>query len=322
VAVVAGIDEAGLGPVLGPLVVSAAAFSLPDELTRASLWQLLASAVVRRPGKRHTRIAIADSKDLYSGLRGSSGLGRLERGVLAMLVTRGLLPQTLAGLLEIVCPPAVSESSAYPWYRPLHLPLPQEQSAVEMALSANALDAAMQQAGVKLLALRSEIVFEREFNRLVGASNKSQMLFDVTSRLLVHLWQMGEDQHLVVHVDHLGGRVRYLEGLARVFEGCSLRVLEEDKDRSSYRLTSARREAEIHFVVGSENRQLPVALASMTSKYLRELFMQIYNSYWSAQVPDLAPTAGYYADGRRFYQAIQPAAEKMGIDEQMLYRLR
>ena len=116
--------------------------------------------------------------------------------------------------------------------------------------------------------------------------------------------------------------MRYLEPLARVFEGCSFKVLEEDESRSSYRLTAPGRQAEIHFAVDCENRQLPVALASMTSKYLRELFMRIYNSYWSQHVPDLAPTAGYYADGRRFYQDIQPAVRKMGIDEQMLYRLR
>jgi ribonuclease HII len=322
VAIIAGIDEAGLGPVLGPLVVSAAAFSLPDESAHASLWQLLAAAVARRPGKRHTRIAIADSKDLYGGLRGAAGLGRLERGVLAMLATRGLLPQSLAGLLEIVSPPAVREASAHPWYRQLQLPLPAEQSLLEAVLSANALDAAMQQAKVKLLALRSETVFEREFNRLTQATNKAQMLLDVTSRLLLRLWQMAEGQRLIIHVDHQGGRVRYLEALARVFEGCSFKVLEEDESRSSYRLTAPARQAEIHFAVNCENRQLPVALASMTSKYLRELFMRIYNSYWSQHVPDLAPTAGYYTDGRRFYQAIQPAVRKMGIDEQMLYRLR
>lgn len=322
VTVVAGIDEAGLGPVLGPLVVSAAAFSVPDEAAGGSLWQLLAAAVARRPDRRQTRIAIADSKDLYSGLRGSAGLGRLERGVLAMLAARGAVPPSLAGLLETVCPPAVSEASTYPWYQGLHLPLPREQSVLEVVLSGNALDAAMQRTGVKLLALRSETVFEREFNRLTQASNKSQMLFDVTCRLLVRLWQMPEARRLVIHVDHQGGRVRYLEALTRVFEGCSFKVLQEDEGRSSYRLTAAARQAEIHFTVGGENRHLPVALASMTSKYLRELLMQIYNSYWSSHVPNLAPTAGYYADGRRFYQAIHPTVQKMGIDEQMLYRLR
>jgi hypothetical protein len=320
-AIVAGIDEAGYGPVLGPLVVSATAFSLPDAKADASLWQLLAGAVCRKAGKRSTRIAIADSKDLYSGLRGPAGLGRLERGVLAMLATRGRLPQMLSGLLEIICPQAVSEASSYPWYRPLQLPLPQAHSLVEVTLASNALDAAMRQADVTLLTIRSETVFEQEFNRLCQASGKGGMLFDVTCRLLMHLWGKAQGR-IVVYVDRQGGRMRYLEPLSRAFEGCSFKVLEENEVQSSYRITDPTCCAEVHFVTDCENRQLPVALASMTSKYLRELFMRIYNLYWAQQVPGLSPTAGYYIDGRRFYKDIQPAARKMGIDQQMLYRFR
>ena len=43
----------------------------------------------------------------------------------------------------------------------------------------------------------------------------------------------------------------------------------------------------IAFTVGCEQRQLTVALASMASKYLRELLMARFNAYWSAT---LAPT--------------------------------
>ena len=53
----------------------------------------------------------------------------------------------------------------------------------------------------------------------------------------MRLWQMAEGQRLVVHVDRQGGRVRYLEALGKVFEGCSFKVLEEDDTRSSYRIT-------------------------------------------------------------------------------------
>jgi len=323
-AIVAGIDEAGLGPVLGPLVVSATAFSLPDAKADASMWQLLAGAVCRKSGKRSTRIAIADSKELYSGLRGQVGMGRLERGVLTMLATRGLLPPSLEGLLEIICPPAISQAAAYPWYGSVQLPLPQVSSLVEMVLSANALDSAMRQAQVKWLTVRSETVFEHEFNHLAQTSGKGVMLLDVTCRLLMHLWQMPEAQkdRLIIHVDRQGGRMRYLEPLSRVFEGCAFKIMEENETLSSYRLTAPGRYAEIYFVTDCENRQLPVALASMTSKYLRELFMRIYNSYWTHQVPGLAPTAGYYADGQRFYQDILPVVRKMGIDQQTLYRFR
>ncbi len=319
--IVAGIDEAGFGPVLGPLVVSAAAFSVPDDRAGESMWRMLSGAVTQRASKRPTRIAIADSKKLYGGLRGAAGLENLERGVLAMLGTRGLLPQSLAGLLEIVCPPAVIEAQRRRWYEGVNISLPRNLSVLEATLAANALDVAMRQADVKLLTIRSEVVFEPEFNRLTQAANKSVVLFDVTCRLLMRLWQTGK-KDMLIHVDRHGGRIHYLEPLARAFEGCAFKVIEESADHSAYQMAAGGRTAEIHFHVESERLHMPVALASMTSKYLRELFMRVYNSFWAQQVPGLSPTAGYYADGKRFYQQILPTAETMGIDRQTLYRLR
>ena len=49
-----------------------------------------------------------------------------------------------------------------------------------------------------------------------------------------------------------------------------------------------------------ETHHLPIALASIMSKYIRELFMLFFNRYWANQVTDLRPTAGYYQDGKRF----------------------
>jgi ribonuclease HII len=49
-AVLVGIDEAGFGPILGPLVVSSSTFSLPRRLIKADLWQIL--RVANSPKKR------------------------------------------------------------------------------------------------------------------------------------------------------------------------------------------------------------------------------------------------------------------------------
>ena len=38
----------------------------------------------------------------------------------------------------------------------------------------------------------------------------------------------------------------------------------------------------------------------MTSKYLRELLMEMLNTYFQRHCPGITPTAGYYKDGRRF----------------------
>ena len=127
---------------------------------------------------------------------------------------------------------------------------------------------------------------------------------------------------LRVHVDRHGGRMRYLPALQRVWPECRLKVLEENETLSAYLLTARDREMEVRFTVGGEQRHLAVALASMVSKYVRELFMEMFNRFWQPHVPDLAPTAGYYADGRRFFGQIHPAAQRLGIDENLLIRCR
>ena len=51
-----------------------------------------------------------------------------------------------------------------------------------------------------------------------------------------------------------------------------------------------------------------VALASIVSKTVRELWMDEFNAYWLRRIPDLRPTAGYPSDAVRFRQAIEDVA--------------
>src|SRR5262245_66291325 len=77
---VIGIDEAGYGPNLGPLVATAVALQVPEP--DADCWQLLAAAVRRAAGKDDGRLTVDDSKLVHAGPK---GLSRLERGVFAGL---------------------------------------------------------------------------------------------------------------------------------------------------------------------------------------------------------------------------------------------
>src|SRR5262245_56431937 len=79
---IVGIDEAGYGPVLGPLIVSATAFEVPRELADGSLWRLLRDSVTTSAKPRDRRVPIIDSKKLYHR---PEGLGALERSALAAI---------------------------------------------------------------------------------------------------------------------------------------------------------------------------------------------------------------------------------------------
>jgi len=72
---VVGIDEAGYGPNLGPLVQAAIALKLPGADPAG--WDTLKGAVRRCGEKADGRLLVDDSKKVYT--RG--GLDALERGI-------------------------------------------------------------------------------------------------------------------------------------------------------------------------------------------------------------------------------------------------
>ena len=319
---VAGIDEAGLGPVLGPLVVSAVAMEVPDDAADRSLWELLAAAVSRKPARHRTKIAIGDSKKLYSRQR-KSPLEHLERAVLAALGAAGRRPKSLKGLLKVLCPAVVKDLASYPWYAGGDVAVPVCLTTSQAGLAANALSTAMAEVGVGLLAVRSEVVPVGEYNRLVAATrNKSAALNDVTSRLLAYLWGKLPARPLRIDVDRQGARRSYLRGLQQLWPQAQFKVLDESDSFSAYRISEGALTAEIRYAVKSEELSLPVALASMICKYVRELMMEMFNRFWTAHVPGLEPTAGYYVDGRRFFREISGPMGQLGVDKEIVYRSR
>ncbi len=79
-----GIDEAGYGPLLGPLVVARSVFLVKDRDPASAppcLWTRLA-ACVGHAADRAALVRVDDSKRLHAG---GGGLRSLEHGVLALL---------------------------------------------------------------------------------------------------------------------------------------------------------------------------------------------------------------------------------------------
>ena len=78
----------------------------------------------------------------------------------------------------------------------------------------------------------------------------------------------------------------------------------------------------IHFREKGETAFLPTALASMVCKYLRELCMHSFNTWWCSQIAGLKPTAGYHQDGSRWLLDVEPHLPRLGIAREMLVRIR
>ena len=92
--------------------------------------------------------------------------------------------------------------------------------------------------------------------------------------------------------------------------------------RSVYRVIGLEREVRLTFQPRADAECFCVALASMVSKYLREVLMLEFNRFWQTHVPGLKATAGYPGDAIRFFEAIRPAVERLGLAEETVWRQR
>ncbi len=336
-----GADEAGYGPNLGPLVVSVTAWHVaavpPDaQLSDIDLYTLLADLVTRSAEKGHggeDRIAIADSKTLY---KPPDTLRLLERGLLSTMAVASQAADDWDSLWQTLRADPHHESDRLPWYAGHQQSLPVAIDRAERDRLADRLATLCAAAGAVPICLRSRALFPEEFNRRVEQhDSKGAVLSEVTLRLVADvLAQLTDktrdetcngttlfDEPVLVVCDKHGGRNRYGPLLQSQFPEALIEIRGESRRVSTYRWGPADRHVEIRFSAGGESF-LPTALASMASKYLRELSMQAFNAYWLRHVNGLRPTAGYPQDASRFRQEIDPARQAIGIADHMLWRER
>ncbi len=301
---VVGIDEAGYGPLLGPLVVAGTLWRVESQLVNADFWECLGAAVGRKAARGDARLPVGDSKQLFER---KQGLASLERTVLAFAGAVGLPRSTLSGLLAALAPPPGFAGSARPWYRDLNVPLPRDAVRSACFGATERLKQVMVSAGVTCCTMAAIVITEDVFNeRLRQTRNKAAVLIEVVLRLLCWAGERCVNEELYAWVDRLGGRHDYRRLLMQAFPERHLHELERGPTCSRYRLSSVSGDWLVEFAVDGEQRHLPIALASMLAKYVRELLMERFNAYWQRLAPDLRPTAGYYPDAQRFLREIRP----------------
>jgi hypothetical protein len=323
-----GTDEAGYGPNLGPLVISATVWEVPEEVGVDDLYGHLGEVVAQGVARgttagqassavRPVRVVMADSKALYSN---GKGLRQLETGLLAALGLLGHRPRTWRDVWQALAPEALDHMPAIPWHAEFDRPVPCDCQAEAIEQLVEILAAGMERAGVRLLAVRSRAVFEGQFNDLCDRyGSKGAALSHETLALAACAIDALPAAPISMVCDKHGGRNRYGALLADHFPDDFIEVRGEGSRQSVYRFGPADRRVEACFRVGAE-ACLPAALASMASKYLRELSMLAINDFWRRRVPQLQPTAGYPADAKRFRADIAEAFRALDIPERVLWR--
>lgn len=313
-----GVDEAGYGPNLGPLVIATSAWELPDDGQPADLYGRLAPEVAARSNRRATEatVTLADSKSLYSPTR---GLALLERGVLGATALNGAAPSSWREAFAQLAPDSWERLALEPWNADYDEPLPLACDAAGLTIAAARLQQATERAGVRLLALRAVIVPPPRWNELTRLhGSKGVALSNVSLGLVAAMLGRLPSGPVSITCDKHGGRNRY-GPLLQQFVDVLVEVHAESAHESRYAWGAEERRVEVVFRPRAE-AHLPTALASMVAKYLRELAMRAFNAWWQRHVPGLRPTAGYPVDARRFMTDIAPARARLGVPDALLWR--
>jgi hypothetical protein len=312
-----GIDEAGYGPNLGPLVQVCVGFLLPED--DPSGWKTFAP-IARRVGEpADDRLVIDDSKKVYA----SGGFAALERTVSAVTTAPDL--DTLAG------PHARGEFTlgGEAWYR--------GGQSLPMAINAAEREALHEKwrsrpwpTDAGAFVLRPELTATPRFNELVTRhGSKSAVVLDRIMSLMrtslaeaIHPLSGEADRPVRFLCDKLGGRHFYGPFLQEVFpDGWPVAEVESPEE-SRYRILHLKREVTVSFMPRADAASVTVALASMVAKYLREVCMRQFNAFWQSHGPGLAPTAGYPVDAKRFYAEIEPAMARLGMTRDQVWRMK
>jgi hypothetical protein len=322
---VAGIDEAGLGPLLGPLTLGFSVLRLPRG--GLNVWDELATVVSRVARDDAKRLVVADSKKVHA--RNPRGRRRLETTVLGFLAQRpGGAPTDGAALLRCAAEsfrPRASVVARHPWYAELPAHLPLWVDAGRLELRAEALRRELEQRNIELVDAGVRLIPAGELNRSFRRThNKGVTVWTRVASILKHIWMRygAENPHVIV--DRQGGRFRYARPLKAAVPEAQLVVGHESPNHSEYQLDSpdGTRSMRVTFAEKAEDRAFTVALASCIAKYTRELAMDAFNNYFLALQPGLLPTAGYTTDGRRWVRDAEATLHASGIDPELLIRQR
>lgn len=334
-----GIDEAGYGPNLGPLVIGASVWVAPSDQWIDGCMELLAPEFRAEPWRPCSDfVPLGDSKKIY---KPGFGLDGLMAGVDFLRAPCGAPPTSTSMLLHSVAPDDACRVEKQPWYSPRF-----DDALTMVASSATEVRAKrkLESLGLECIGLKARVIDEEEFNRSVElAGNKSTALSEWSIGLIADCLRqyfnandqtIASVQRIEVYCDRHGGRKRYAPVLSHVL-GCSSNsevactdppvwfdVLEENSQCSRYQSRWLGREMTIQFRVQGDSL-FPSAASSLVAKLLRELLMARLNRFWREAVGEtLRPTAGYAVDAARFAEDIRAAQSRLGIPTSRWWRER
>lgn len=320
--VIAGIDEAGLGPNLGPLVVSGVALKMADnDCTESRPWEIFSEIISDSYSKKEKHISVCDSKLIYT----KGKIPAIEKTVFPFFRLRNPDITSSIGKAEFLKALSLPECNEYlanilsqPWYKAdsqFELQNSQEDYAT--------LSESFRDKNSSLDYLYSTVVSAGKFNSIIDSGlNKSELVMSQTGCHIENIAENFPQDNIAITVDKQGGRNFYLPFLTGLFPGAWIDIIEEGANSSIYKIKRDESFITITFKPKADSSAFCVALASIFSKYIRERFMEELNSFFAEKIPGLKPTAGYPGDAPRFIEDISGVISDLKINRDALIRKR
>ncbi|MBM4375207.1 MAG: hypothetical protein FJ095_08990 [Deltaproteobacteria bacterium] len=278
-----GVDENGLGPRLGPMVVTAVLAKVTGD-----------GHVLLEPRDDGLAARLGDSKGLVSF--GDAALAEAwARALVARGAGRHRDASTPDSLLDALCLDSRAD---------LQAPCPSQAKAMCWRVDGDAFDPKgdalvervsrdleeLAECGLGLVAVRSVVVCNL---RLDEARHEGRSRFQVDlhamERLVLALRELAGDE-----IDAVCGKVGGYAQYGKVFGPLSGRlhsVLEESRGRSAYRFPGV---GQLAFVVDADATNRLVGLASLVGKYVRELMMGRIVHHFRKDDATLPLVSGYH----------------------------
>lgn len=296
---VTGVDENGLGPRLGPLVATSLTLETPSY----------ARSALRERG---LRLGLTDSKE-------AGGFGRMaftESVALALLGAGAeRVPRTADRLLDRVfpdvqprlkscCPNASTAEQC--WGVDLELPA----FGGDVGFGRDLLHRLVGRSRLRLVDVQSRIACAGLLNaKSVSGQNKLAVDLELFEDLIHSVYRRYGAPLLVV-CGMVGGIRDYASRFGR-FNPDAVRPLPGRRGQRRY---AVERVGEVRFEVDADARHLPVALASIVGKYVREICMRRIGEFYRRGDPELQLASGYHDPvTTRFIQATELPRRRLGI---------
>ena len=304
---VTGVDENGLGPRLGPLVATALTLELP-RYGRSALCE------------RGLRLGLTDSKQ-------TGGFGRMgftESVALALLSPdpEGEAPRSADALLDRLgvdperrlrpcCPD--SATAAQCWG--VDLPLP--AFGGDLDYGRGLVRRLVGRSQLRIVEAQSRVACAGVLNTKLGeGKNKLGVDLELFEDLIDGTGEPSDSARLVV-CGMIGGIRDYAARFER-FDSARVHALPGRRGQRRYVVDGV---GEIRFEVDADARHLPVALASIVGKYLREVCMRRIGEFYQIDSPGLKLASGYHDPvTTRFIDATKASRRTRGIAESCFRR--